>query len=96
MLIEMLQFKLKADAHVDAFLQANKHAEDKQVATIPGFLSRQTSVDEDGTWMIIVHWADKAALDKSLATFMEAEATQAFLALMDTDTMSMTVFTVKM
>ena len=96
MLIELLQFKLKAEASIDEFLKANKQAEDKQVATIPGFLSRQTSVDEDGTWMIMVHWADKSALDKSLATFMEAEATQTFLSLMDSDTMSMTVFSVKM
>lgn len=96
MLIEVLQFKLKAEATVDEFLQANKQAEDKQVATIPGFLSRQTSANEEGTWMVVVHWADKAALDKSLATFMEAEATQTFLSLMDSDTMSMSVFTVKM
>lgn len=96
MLIEVLQFKLNADADIDDFLAANKQAEDKQVSTIPGFLSRETSVDEEGTWMIIVHWADKSALDKSLATFMEAEATQTFLSMMDSDTMSMRVFTIKM
>ena len=96
MLIEVLQFKLKAETNVDEFLKANKQAEDKQVATIPGFLSRQTSVNEEGIWMIVVHWADKAALDKSLATFMEAEATQTFLSLMDSNTMSMSVFTVRM
>jgi len=96
MLIELLQFKLKAEADVDEFLKANKQAEDKQVATIPGFLSRQTSVNDEGAWMIAVHWADKTALDKSLATFMEAEATQPFLALMDSDTMSMSVYSVRM
>lgn len=96
MLIEVLQFKLKAEAKVDEFLKANKQAEDEQVTTIPGFLSRQTSVNEEDTWMIVVHWADKAALDKSLATFMEADATQPFLALMDSDTMSMSIFTVRM
>lgn len=96
MLIEVLQFKLKMGTNVDAFLKANKQAEDEQVATIPGFLSRQTSVNEDDTWMIMVHWADKAALDKSLAVFMEAKATQPFLALMDSDTLSMNVFSVKM
>lgn len=96
MLIEVLQFKLKAETNIDEFLKANKQAEDEQVATIPGFLSRRTSVNEDGVWMILVHWADQVALEKSLATFMEAEATQIFLSLMDSDTMSMSVFTVKM
>lgn len=96
MLIEVLQFKLKADAEVDEFLKANKQAEDEQVSTIPGFLSRQTAVNEEGMWMIAVHWADKAALDKSLATFMEAEATQPFLGMMNSDTLSMSVYTVRM
>lgn len=96
MLIEVLQFKLKADADVDEFLKANKRAEDDQVSTISGFLSRQTAVSEEGTWMIAVHWADKAALDKSLATFMEAEATQPFLGMMDSDTLSMTVYSIRM
>ena len=95
MLMEVIQFKLKAETDVAEFLRANKQAEDQQVATIPGFLSRQTTVDDDN-WMINVHWADKDALDKSLATFMESPATQSFLALIDSETMKINVFTVKM
>ena len=96
MLIEMIQFKLKSDANVDEFLQANKQTEDQQVSTIPGFLSRETAVDDEGTWTVMVHWADQSALDKSLAAFMEAPATQAFLGLMDADTMTLQVLTVRM
>ena len=93
--LEIATFRLRADASESAYLNADQEVERTHVAQQPGFLSRQIDSTDDGQRIVVVHWADAASAEASMATFMQAPATADFMALVDADTMAMTRYTLR-
>ncbi|MGH8926633.1 MAG: antibiotic biosynthesis monooxygenase family protein [Acidimicrobiia bacterium] len=93
--LETATFRLRPDAPESAYLEADQAVERTHVAQQPGFLSRQIGRTDDGQRIVVVHWTDAASADASMATFMQAPATADFMALIDTDTMVMTRYTLR-
>ncbi|MEM9516304.1 MAG: nuclear transport factor 2 family protein [Actinomycetota bacterium] len=89
--IEQITLRLNEDATPEAFSAANARVEAEYLPAQPGFNpgSRVTTVDGDGVWSISLRWDSSWDLDASLAAFMDAPATQDFLALVDTSSMTM-------
>jgi len=82
-LIETISVKLNNGVSIEQFLTLNKQMEEGFVSKQAGFISRETSLSEDGTWFINVHWQSKADSDNSIAGFDNAPGAQDFFALMD-------------
>ncbi len=89
--LETISLRLKAGASADAFTLANAKVEHEYLPQQPGFNigSRVTTLDDDGTWRITLRWDSAADAEASMASFMDAPATQDYLSLIDMNAMSM-------
>ncbi|MEH6347207.1 MAG: hypothetical protein V7785_19080 [Bermanella sp.] len=86
--IEMVSFKLNADASDQAFLDSNPALE-AWVAKQPGFQYRALSKKEDGTWVDLVFWESLEQAQQAGTAFMAADEPKAMLAFIDKDSVSM-------
>ncbi len=88
--IEHITLRLKDGVTAEEFSRANAIVESEYLPAQPGFNlgSRVTTVD-DGLWDISLRWDSAWDLDASMAAFMDAPATQEYLALVDASTMTM-------
>jgi predicted SnoaL-like aldol condensation-catalyzing enzyme len=89
--IETINLRLRPEASPDDFARANAVVESEYLPLQPGFNpgTRVTTVD-DGQWTISLRWDSVRDADASMASFMEAPATQDFLAMIDDSTMTLT------
>jgi hypothetical protein len=87
--IETITLRLNDDASAEAFAAANAKVEAEYLPLQSGFNAgtRVTTVDETGEWTISLRWDSARDADASMASFMDAPATQDFLALMDASSM---------
>ena len=89
--IETISLRLKDGASAEAFRAANARVESEYLPQQPGFNvgSRVTTLDADGNWHITLRWDSAADAQASMASFMDAPATQDYLALIDMKAMDM-------
>ena len=90
--IETITLRLAEGASPGAFAAANSRVEGEYLANQAGFNpgTRTTSVDGDGLWTISLRWDNASDADASMAAFMDAEANQDFLGLIDAESMTIT------
>ncbi len=89
--LEIARLRLRDGVTVAAFVEQNARLEREYISILPGYLSgsRQTTVTDDGTWVISVGWASSADADASMASFADAPAAKSFMALVDPESMTM-------
>lgn len=89
--IEHITLRLKEGVSAEEFSAANARVESEYLPAQAGFNSdsRVTTVDDDGVWNISLRWDSAWDVDASMAAFMDAPATQDYLALIDTSSMTM-------
>lgn len=63
--VEIIRFKVDADA-VDRFKQGRRAA-DEALQRFDGFLGSELLAGADGTWVLLVRWASRAAVDAAQA-----------------------------
>ena len=90
--IEVATFKLKPGVDATQFAAIDGRVEDTYIAKQPGFISRESGLTDDNYWRVIVHWQSFDDADASMANFMSAPATAAFMQNADTSTMVMRRF----
>lgn len=88
-IIEIVTFKLKPGVSAEEFRKIDKDVEVNHVSKQPGFVSRESAADENGNWLVIVHWRSTQDADASMASFEKAPAAANFMARLDASTMSM-------
>lgn len=90
--IETVLLRLNSNASPDAFAAANAQVEAEYLPTQRGYNpgSRVTTLDADGQWSISLRWDSARDADASMASFMDAPASQDFSALIDPASMSTT------
>lgn len=89
--IETITFKLNDDASASAFSAANARVESEYLPAQAGYNAgtRVTTLSDEGVWNISLRWDSAPDADASMASFMDAPATQDYLSLIDMDTMVM-------
>jgi hypothetical protein len=55
----------------------------------PGFVSQESARNDEGDWVVIVHWENPDDAQKSMEKFPNDPTAQRFLAPLDSDTFSM-------
>ncbi len=86
---EVATFKLKEGVTEEEFRALNKGIETDYVVKQPGFVARESAADENGEWVVIVHWETPEDADASMKSFMKASGTADFMSKIDTSTMKM-------
>jgi heme-degrading monooxygenase HmoA len=87
--IEVATFQLKQGVTAAEFAVVDKAMERDYIAKQPGFLSREAAAGPNNEWLVIVHWKSLKDADASMASFEKAAPTGAFMAKLDTSTVSM-------
>ena len=88
--MELVTFKVKASA-TPAQFAATGASVNAWVRVQPGFLSRALSQGDDGTWFDVVFWASAATAKAAAQQFMVDLAQSDFIALIDPESVKMTL-----
>ncbi|HUP50691.1 MAG TPA: hypothetical protein VNA04_18095 [Thermoanaerobaculia bacterium] len=91
--IEIVQFKLKDGVQRDKFVTENRGVEQSLVSKMPGFVSRETAIADDGQVAVLLHWESPEAAQNSMNKFVAAPESQTFQTLIDMSTFAMTRYT---
>jgi hypothetical protein len=86
--VEIVLFRLKEGVSAEQFIAAAKPTFDI-LPTFEGYIDRELTVTQDGTWIDIVHWRDIAAALQAAEVFMANPLAQTFGELIDEKTMVM-------
>jgi hypothetical protein len=86
MTIEHVTYRLRPDADRIEFVEAND-AIDAFLARQAGFEARQLAEAQDGTWIDLVWWADRASAEAAAQAFTGAPEAAAVSGLIDPEGM---------
>lgn len=87
--VEVIHFRPKADADEQEFLREDKRVGQEYTPKQPGFISRESAKNDNGDWVVIVHWDDAQSAEASMDLFPKDPSATRFIELMDSDTFSM-------
>ncbi|MEM9217228.1 MAG: antibiotic biosynthesis monooxygenase family protein [Cyanobacteria bacterium P01_F01_bin.150] len=88
-IVEVATFTLKEGVTPDEFYAIDQAVEAQHVSQQPGFISRESAVNDDDEWLVIVRWGSIEDAEASMASFSDAPATADFMSKLEIDTMSM-------
>lgn len=88
--IEVVRFKLKKGVDRGEFENRNRFVEQNLVSKMPGFVSRETAISQEGEVAVLLHWESPDAAQNSMNKFVSAPEAQEFEKLIDMDTFTMT------
>jgi hypothetical protein len=88
--IEIVRFRLKPSTSKDEFLSHNRDIEQNVIMKMPGIISRETAGNDDGEWVVVLHWRRPEDAQNSMDKFVANPQTKHFTALIDMDTFTMT------
>ena len=84
--IETIRFKLREGVRESDFVTFNREVQTEYMELQPGFISRESSLSDDGEWLVVVHWASDEDATATINAFYGAPQAQAFLGAVDVDT----------
>jgi hypothetical protein len=90
--IEIVRFRLKPDTARETFVAKNKDIEQNLLLKMPGIISRETGIADNGEVVVVLHWERPEDAQNSMDKFVANPATKAFTALLEMDTFTMTRF----
>lgn len=87
--VEVLHFRAAPGADLEEFKREDVRVGKEYTPPQPGFMSRESAMNDNGDWVVIVHWESAEAAEASMQKFPNDPTAQRFLELMDSDTFSM-------
>lgn len=93
--IEITYFKPKSTISQEIFGATNIRVGEEYAAKQKGFISRETGVDADGTWVIVVHWKSLEDAEASMKKWSNEKSVDDFKEMIDPASFAMGVFSSK-
>ena len=93
--IEITYFKPKNEISQEVFGKRNIRVGVEYAAKQPGFISRETGVDADDTWVIVVHWETLADSEASMQKWVTEKSVDDFKEMIEPSSFKMSVFSSK-
>ncbi|MEM0992299.1 MAG: nuclear transport factor 2 family protein [Bacteroidota bacterium] len=88
-IMEVTTFKLNTNANPSDFAAKDLTVEENFTSKQPGFLKRQSGVDEAGAYVVIVYWKTTADADASMQKFMSDASVADYAQMIDGASMKM-------
>lgn len=92
--LEVTTFRLNTTASQHTFNALDAEVESKFTSKQPGFIKRQSAVDENGNYVVIVYWNTTADAEASMSKFMADPAVADYAGMIDGATMSMNRYSI--
>jgi len=87
--VEVIHFRMAEGADEEEFIREDERVGREYTPKQPGFVGRESAKNDDGDWVVIVHWDDAASAEASMERFPNDPTAKRFIELMDSDTFSM-------
>ncbi len=87
--VEVIHFRPRPDADLEEFIREDARVGHEYTPRQPGFRSRESARNDNGDWVVIVHWDDAQSAQASMELFPNDPTAKRFIELMDPDTFSM-------
>ena len=88
-IMEVTTFNINANVNPTDFKARDLQVESDFTSKQPGFIKRQSGVDDKGSYVVIVFWEDVADADASMNKFMNDKAVADYAQMIDGPTMKM-------
>lgn len=92
--LEVTTFSLKTIANGQEFNGLDAQVQDNFTSKQPGFIRRESSVDENGTYTILVYWKTLADAKASMEKFMSDSSVSDYAGMIEGSSMKMNRFTI--
>ena len=92
--LEVTSFKLKTTANAAAFNKMDAEIEAKFTSKQPGFIKRQSGINEHGEYVVLVYWNTIEDASASMKKFMKDQSVMTYASMIDASTMKMTQYTI--
>lgn len=93
--LEVTSFKLKTTTNIHTFQELDGAIENNFTNKQPGFIKRQSAVNENGEYVVLVYWKTIADADASMQKFMKDNSVANYASMIDASTMTMSRYTIK-
>ena len=87
--LEVTTFKLNATADAAVFNELDAKIEGIFTSKQPGFIKRQSAVDENGAYVVLVYWSSVADAEASMQKFMKDASVADYASMIDGESMQM-------
>ncbi len=91
-IMEVTTFKTNADVNAQTFAQKDAQVEENFTSKQPGFITRQSGINEKGEYLVIVFWEKASDADASMKKFMSDPSVADYASMIDAKSMAMTRF----
>jgi len=91
--LEVTSFNIKTTVSELEFNELDAEIEETFTSKQPGFIRRQSGVDEQGRYVVLVYWKSLADAEASMNKFMSDESVANYAGMIDGSTMKMSRFT---
>lgn len=92
--LEVTTFKLKSNADIPAFNKLDAEVESAFTDKQPGFINRQSAIDENGKYTVLVYWKTTEDAKASMAKFMKDASVTDYASMIDESTMQMSRYAI--
>ncbi|MEM6318061.1 MAG: nuclear transport factor 2 family protein [Bacteroidota bacterium] len=92
-IVEVTTFRTKLDVNSMAFAQRDAQVESDFTSKQPGFITRQSGVDDKGNYVVVVYWKSVTDAEASMNKFMGDASVADYAQMIDGPTMKMSRYT---
>ncbi|WP_276165662.1 nuclear transport factor 2 family protein [Zobellia alginiliquefaciens] len=92
--LEVTSFNLKTTASEQEFNKLDAEVQNNFTSEQPGFIRRQSGVDENGKYVVIVYWKSLTDAKASMDKFMKDPSVATYAGMIEGSTMKMSRFTI--
>jgi predicted SnoaL-like aldol condensation-catalyzing enzyme/heme-degrading monooxygenase HmoA len=94
-ILEVTTFKLSSVANPSTFNELDTKVESDFTSKQAGFIKRQSAVNENGEYVVLVYWNSMEEADASMQKFMKDESVADYASMIDGSTMTMARYAVE-
>lgn len=94
MVLEVTKFKLKPTADIGTFNKLDAQVEANFTSKQSGFISRQSAMDENGDYVVLVYWKTAKDATTSMTKFMNDGSVAEYASIIDGPSMMMSRYSV--
>lgn len=91
-IMEVTTFNIKPDANPMSFAKRDREVESDFTSKQPGFINRQSGLDDKGNYVVVVYWESLADASASMSKFMTEASVADYAAMIDAATMKMSSY----
>ncbi len=93
--VEIVNYRLIEGADAEQFLEINRIVGAEFTSAQPGFLLREIGRDDDGTWLITVHWETSEHARASIGNIDKIPpSVKTYMSMIDRATLTRSIFEV--